>query len=140
MSTPALGVRYGDDTMNINRRDFIKGLTVVGAAVSLPAVGATAAPKWSPVIQDAPSMVEILNDFEQGWFNPIVNGVRWRGAVGRYTKIGQIVNVNCKIVCPMGIRELSGFPYNPVGSPAAAVERIGNQYLISTSYRVGGDV
>lgn len=113
----------GDDALHVkvspNGSSWFEALNIAQASglVSLP-IGQLA----FPATQNPSSNANTLDDYEEGtWtpqlqFNSGVVGITYSTQLGRYTKIGRLVNATCNIVLTSkgsstGIAQIAGLPF-----------------------------
>ena len=77
---------------------------------------------------------ELLDDYEEGTWTPTGNGITLTTAVGRYTKVGNVVNISGYVEFPVGsdgnLALLTGIPYTPANTEGA----VGNSTISATNY------
>ena len=99
-------------------------LTTPSFATTIGVGGATAAASGAgisfPATQSASSDANTLDDYEEGTWTPVGNGVTYSTADGSYTKIGRVVTARFTIVFPStgsgSIVRLSGLPFTSTSS------------------------
>ena len=113
----------GDDAFHVkvspNGSTWFEALNIAQASglVTLP-IGQLA----FPATQNPSSGANTLDDYEEGtWtpqlqFNTGVVGITYSAVLGRYTKIGRMVNATCNIVLTSkgtstGVAQIAGFPF-----------------------------
>lgn len=83
---------------------------------------------------------ELLDDYEEGTWTPVGNGITLEAASGRYTKIGDTVHAFFEIVFPVtvdtGSANISGLPFSAAagqrnGAAIGFVVDAGTAYTIS---------
>ncbi len=100
-----------------------------------------------PATQSAVADANTLDDYEEGTFTPVINGVTTVGAgtyttqAGRYTKIGNRVTVNARIIWTAhtgtGAMVIAGLPFTHSASAQINAVTITSQNLAFTGTLVG---
>jgi hypothetical protein len=108
----------GTTALKVNTNEGIQILNCLGVGNATPST--SGAGITFPDTQSASSDANTLDDYEEGTWTPVGNGVTYSTADGSYTKIGRVVTARFTIVFPStgsgSLVRLSGLPFTSTSS------------------------
>jgi hypothetical protein len=132
-------------TLGVTGQSSLAGLTVAGTSTLSGTVILSNGQLQFPATQNASSNANTLDDYEEGTFTPSLTfatpgnlTVVYSTRVGRYTKIGETVTVNFRMVTTTwthttasGASLVTGLPFSTPASPSDI------SYVLSTGVTTG---